>query len=77
MAGATLNTWISGALLIIGVPVILFDMAVQLGLPGQPIGIWSWLMSFSVSVAIAGLVGMASKIGLNRAVKAVARTNGR
>lgn len=77
MAGAILNTWISGALLIIGVPVILFDTAVQLGLPGQPIGIWRWLMSLPVCVAIAGLVGMASKTGLNRAVKAIARTNSR
>lgn len=76
MAGAILNTWVSGALLIIGVPVILFDLAVQLGLPGQPIGIWRWLLSLPVSVAVAGLVGVASKIGLNRVVKTAARANG-
>ncbi|KRE16782.1 hypothetical protein ASE66_09215 [Bosea sp. Root483D1] len=75
MAGAILSTWISGALLLIGVPVILFDAAVQLGMPEQPIGIWRWLISLPVCVAIATLVGMISRIGLNRTIKTAARAS--
>lgn len=75
IAGAILNTWISGALLLVSVPVILFDAAIQLGLPGQPIGMWRWLISLPVYVAIAALVGMVSKIGLNRTIKTAARTS--
>ncbi|WP_186421355.1 hypothetical protein [Bosea sp. CS1GBMeth4] len=72
---AILTTWISGALLITGFPVILYDLAIQLGFPGEPVGIWRWLMSLPISIAIASVVGLVSRVGLNGAIRSAARTN--